>query len=96
MLFVISAIGDAKTNNVEILDCALAAQNIYLAAQALGLGSRIYTAPVDMINRDLKQELDLPAGHSVIVVVRVGKVLPVDVISAASARKEASEVVSFK
>jgi nitroreductase len=96
VLFVISARGDGKTNHVEILDCALAAQSIYLAAQALGLGSRIYTGPVDAVNKDLKSALSLPSGHSVVAVVRVGKVQPVDAVSAASARKSASDVVTYK
>jgi nitroreductase len=96
VLFVVSAPGDNKTNPTEILDAALATQTIYLAAQAMGLGSRIYTGPVDAVNRDLKSTLSLPAGHSVVAVVRVGKIQSVDAVSAASARKQASELVTYK
>ena len=96
-LIVISAPGDGKTNNVQILDCALAAQNIYLAAQALGYGSRIYTAPIDAINSRFKTELGLPSGYSAVALVRVGKLPgPVDAVSGASARKRAEEVVTYK
>ncbi|MCL1814458.1 MAG: nitroreductase family protein [Treponema sp.] len=96
VLVVISAQGDGKTNGVEILDCALAAQTVYLAAQALGLGSRIYTGPVAEVNRSLKSELSLPPGHNVVVIVRIGKVPPVDAASAASVRKPVSSVVTYK
>jgi nitroreductase len=96
VLIVISAPGDGKTNNTEILDAALATQTIYLAAQAIGLGSRIYTGPVDAVNKNLKAALGLPSGHSVVAIVRIGKVEPVDAVSAASARKKASDVVTYK
>ena len=97
ILIAVSGAGDSRTNNVVILDCALAVQNIYLAAQALGLGSRIYTGPVDAINRDLKNELSLPAGHSVVAVVRIGRLPPnVDAVSSASARNNADRMVTYK
>lgn len=96
VIIVVSAPGDSKTNPVEILDAALATQSIYLAAQALGLGSRILTAPVDAINRNLKNALDLPSGYSAVAVVRIGKIEKVDAVSAASARKKPSEVVTYK
>jgi nitroreductase len=97
VLIVISATGDGKTNGSEILDCALAAENIYLAAQALGYGSRIYTGPIEKINRSLKTQLALPEGHSAVVVVRVGRVQGnVDAVSAASSRRSANEKVKYK
>jgi nitroreductase len=97
VLIVISASGDGKTNGSAILDCALAAENIYLAAQALGYGSRIYTGPMDALNRDLKGELGLPGGHSAVVLVRVGRVQPgVDAVSAASSRKAANSLINYR
>jgi nitroreductase len=96
-LIVISASGDGKTNGGVILDCALATENIYLAAQALGYGSRIYTGPIDALNRSLKAELGLPAGYSAIALVRVGRVQPaIDAVSAASTRKAADSIVNYK
>jgi nitroreductase len=97
VLIVISAQGDGKTNGVQILDCALAAESIYLAAQALGLGSRIYTGPIDGLNKNLKAELSLPQGHNAVVLVRIGR-LPagVDAISSASARNSADRLVTYK
>jgi nitroreductase len=96
VLIIVSAAGDGKTNGAEILDCGLAVESIYLAAQAIGLGSRIYTGPIDAINRSLKAELGLPAGYSAVALIRVGKVQTVDAVSAASNRKAASAVVNYK
>jgi len=97
VLIVISAAGDGKTNTREIIDCSLTTQSIYLAAQALGHGSRIYTGPINNLNSNLKGELGLPAGHNAVAIVRVGRVQPgVDAVSAASARKKAEELVTYK
>jgi nitroreductase len=97
VLIIISASGDGKTNGSAILDCGLATESIYLAAQALGLGSRIYTGPMDTINNRLKAELGLPNGHSAVALVRIGQVQPgVDAVSAASARKALNSMVSYK
>ena len=96
VLFVISAEGDGQTNTTKIIDCSLAAQTIYLAAQALGLGSRIYTGPVAAVNRSLKSELGLPNNHNVVIIVRVGRVQPVDAVSAASTRNAPDRMVTYK
>jgi nitroreductase len=97
ILIVISAAGDGKTNGSAILDCALATQSIYLAAQALGLGSRIYTGPMDTINSRYKGDLGLPSGYSAVSLVRIGRVpAGVDAVSSASARKSAGAVVTYK
>jgi nitroreductase len=97
VLIIVSAQGDGKTNGGQILDCALAVENIYLAAQALGYGSRIYTGPMDALNKNLKSELGLPSGYSAVALVRVGKVQSgVDAVSAASSRKKTEELVTYK
>jgi nitroreductase len=97
LLIVISAEGDGRTNGRQILDCALAAQSMYLAAQALGYGSRIYTGPIDSVNQNLKSQLSLPAGHNAIVLVRVGRVQGnVDAQSAASSRAAVNSKVQYK
>jgi nitroreductase len=95
ILIVVSTPGDSKTNGAAILDCGLATQSIYLAAQALGLGSRIYTGPIDALNARLKSDLDLPSGHNAVALVRIGR-LPVDAVTAASSRKDPNSVVSYK
>jgi nitroreductase len=94
ILIIISA---AKSDNSYFLDCGLAAESIYLAAQALGYGSRIYTGPIDGINKNLKADLGLPKDYSAVALVRVGKVKSgVDAVSAASSRKKAEEKVTYK
>jgi len=96
VLIVVSAAGDGRTNGPEILDCALAVQSVYLAAQALGYGSRIYTGPMNELNKSLKGELGLPSGHSAVALVRVGKVEKLDAVSGASSRKSVDSVVTYK
>jgi nitroreductase len=97
VLIVVSAAGDGKTNGPAILDCALATDSLYLAAQALGLGSRIYTGPMDNLNRNLKGTLGLPSGYSAVALVRIGRIpSPVDAVSAASTRKPADSMINYK
>jgi nitroreductase len=97
VLIVVSANGDGKTNGGEILDCALAVESIYLAAQALGYGSRIYTGPMDSLNRNLKNDLELPRGYNAVALIRVGKIeAPADATSAASSRRAANTMVTYK
>jgi nitroreductase len=97
VLIVVSAAGDGKTNGPVILDCGLAVQSMYLAAQALGLGSRIYTGPVDTINKNYKKDLGLADNVSAIAVVRIGR-LPanVDAVTSASRRNSADKTVTYK
>jgi nitroreductase len=97
VLIVVSAVGDGITNSREILDCALATQSIYLAAQALGYGSRIYTSPVEALNKKLKSELGFPGRQNAVAVVRVGKITPsADAVSAASKRDGVDKKVTYK
>jgi nitroreductase len=97
IIIVVCAAGDGKTNGPVILDCGLAVQSMYLAAQALGLGSRIYTGPIDTINRNFKGDLGLPENINAIAAIRIGK-LPanVDVVSSASQRNSADRIVTYK
>jgi len=94
---VIIVISTEGTTNREIFDCALATQSIYLAAQALGYGSQIYTGPIAMVNRDLKGDLGLPANRNAVAVVRIGRVSAnVDAVTGASPRRNASEMVTYR
>ena len=91
VLIIVSTEGTASS---QILDCGLATQNIYLTAQALGYASRIYTGPIDNLNRNLKGELGLPASRNAVALVRVGRL--VDATSSASTRRPANETVTYK
>ena len=94
VLIVVSADSDSADYT---LDCALAVENIYLAAQALGYGSRIYTGPVANINSKLKNDLGIPRERNAVAVVRVGRLAPnVDAASSASPRKPADSVVTYR
>jgi nitroreductase len=88
----------ADSNNRDsFFDCALAVENIYLAAQALGYGSRIYAGPVSKINGGLKKELGIPAERAVVTVVRVGRIAKsADAATSASPRKPTDTVVTYK
>ena len=95
VLFVISGIDDEQRTAAISLDCGLATQNIFLAAQALGLASRIYTGPINTVNA-MREELGIPTGYKAIAVVRVGNMDPVDGTSSATTRKESKELVNYR
>ena len=97
VLIIVSTDGDSSTNTRDILDCALATQSIYLAAQAIGLNSRIYTGPIEAFNRDLKTAFGLPSGHSAVALVRIGRYAPgADATTGASPRNAASSMVTYR
>jgi nitroreductase len=69
-LIVVCAVpGDWPVNE----DCCLAAQNLMLAAHALGLGTCPIGFARDALNEpEAKRELGIPAGHSVVMPIIVG------------------------
>jgi nitroreductase len=78
-------------------DCALATENMNIAAQSLGLGARIYGGPVGNVNSTMKESLGIPSGYRVVTILRIGHIdKNVDVTSAASARKKQEELVNYK
>jgi len=81
--------------NVDF-DAALATQNMYMTAQDLGLGARIYTGPVQDINENKREELAIPEGYDVISVIAVGYVENIaDAISGASPRNSLDDIVNY-
>ena len=77
-------------------DCALATQNMFMAAQGLGLGARIYGSPVASLNTK-KEALHIPAGYRAVIVLRIGNIdKSVDAVSSASARKKPEEIINYK
>ena len=82
--------------NVDF-DCALATENMFVAAQSLGLGAHIYGGPVNNINLTKKQALGIPDGYKAITVLRIGNIdKNIDAVSSASTRKKIEEVVNYK
>jgi hypothetical protein len=52
---------------------------------------------MDNLNKNFKTDLGLPADHSAVALVRVGKVQgAVDAVSAASSRKKAENLVTYR
>ena len=98
VLIVISGLGDGRTNGPVILDCALAAQNMFIASQAMRLGARQYTNSA-LITRtnNLKAQLGIPEDHSVIIVTRFGRLPPgTDAVSSASPRHDPAQKVIYR
>ena len=101
-----------KTGNVVILvsgqetareginvdfDCALATENMFIAAVGLGLGAHIYTGPVRNINSNMKGEYEIPEGYRVVSVLQIGHIdKNVDATSSASTRNSFEEIVNYK
>lgn len=78
-------------------DCALATENMYIAAQGLGLGAHIYAGPIANVNSKMKGSLGIPDGFSAKAILRISNLdKSVDAVSAASPRKKTEEVVIYK
>lgn len=94
VLIIVSS--DLKANNEVrvVLDRGLAVQSMYLAAQALGLGSRIYTGPINTVNGKFKNKL--PTGHTAIALVRIGLVEKTDAVTVASSRQPIDKMVTYR
>jgi nitroreductase len=96
VLIFVSGPESQETAGIDF-DCALATENMNIAAQSLGLGARIYGGPVRNVNSTMKQILEIPEGYRVVTILRVGHVdKTVDAVTAASARKSYEEIVNFK
>jgi len=93
---ILIIISGRENNTWTDFDCGLATENMYVAAQSLGLGAHIYAGPVSKINSQ-KDKLGIPEGYRAIMVLRIGHIdKNVDAVSAASVRKKMEEVVNFK
>jgi nitroreductase len=96
IIIIVSAQG-AQGNSAVLMDCALAAQSMYLAAQAQGLSSRMYTSTLTNINNNLRAELGISADYSAVAMVRIGRMSAgVDAVSAPSSRKPAESIVTYR
>ncbi|MGB9683590.1 MAG: nitroreductase family protein [Candidatus Bathyarchaeales archaeon] len=65
-----------KTTRFAEIDCALAAENILIAAESLGLGSYIMTSTEFLFTtekgKELKKELGVPEGYEHVCVIALG------------------------
>ncbi len=96
VLIVVSGIEPEQGGRTPDFDCGLATQTMFLAAQGLGLGARIYGRPISNMNLN-REAYQIPAGYKAVMVLRIGNIdKSVDAVSAASARKMPEEVISYK
>ena len=106
-LLIDEIMNDVTENNVLIVvsasdsataefDSALASQNMMLAAQALGLGARMYVRPIDNLNDNILPKLNLPDNYRAIIILRIGyKADDVDATTAASQRQPLEDKVNY-
>jgi nitroreductase len=97
ILIVVSGLEAKQPGMSSDFDCALATENMYVAAQSLGLGAHIYMSPVANINTKMKDVLGIPEGFRVVAVLRIGNIdKNIDATSSASTRKNPAEAVIYK
>jgi len=97
VLIFISGPESGQQGSFVDFDCALATENMFIAAQSLGLGARIYGGPVGQVNQERRQELEIPEGYRVVAILRIGHLEEgVDAVSSASTRKSMEEVVNYR
>lgn len=96
VLIVISGDESNQTSVSVDFDCALATHSMFVAAEGLGLGARIYGSPVNTVNSK-RDALQIPAGFRAVIVLRVGNIdKGVDAVSAATPRKKSEEIINYK
>jgi len=85
----------SESGKTPDFDCALATENMFIAATSIGLGGRIYGGPVT--NANLKREvLQIPEGYRIVMILRVGNIdKSVDAASGATSRKSQEEIVNY-
>jgi nitroreductase len=95
ILIVISGAESNQTSVSVDFDCALATHSMFVAAEGLGLGARIYGSPVSNINSK-REAFAIPAGFKAVIVLRVGNIdKSVDAVSAATPRKKSEEIINY-
>lgn len=96
VLIIVSGLETKQPGANPDFDCALATENMYIAAQGLGYGAHIYASPVSALNQN-RNEYGIPADYRVISVLRIGNIdKNIDATSSASTRKTIVEVVNYK
>jgi nitroreductase len=95
VLIVVSGPADPARFSIDF-DTALATQNMFLAAQALGLAARMYAIPIPSINENHRGTLQIPEAYRAYIVLRIGyEADGVDAVSAASPRQPLDTKVNW-
>ena len=93
---VVSGESTPQQGSDPVFDCALATQNMFTAAQSLGLGAHIYAMTVNSINTQYRDELEIPKGFDAVMVLLIGhEVDGVDAVASASHRKSFDDIVNY-
>jgi nitroreductase len=96
VLIVISGVEPQAGGRTPDFDCGLATHSMFVAAEGLGLGARIYGSPVGTINSK-REVFQIPTGYKAVIVLRIGNIdKGVDAVSGASARKIQEDIVNYK
>ena len=87
--------GNRSTTSAQF-DCALAAQNMQLASQAIGLGARMLVNPVAGIEKNHRTAFGIPQTYDVFIVILIGHVdKSADAVSSATPRAPLAEKVNY-
>ena len=96
VVIVVSGKPDDRRGVNVAFDCALATQNMYLAAQSLGLGAHLYYSGVQNINDSMKDSLGIPDEYEAQIIMLVGYIADdVDAMTSASARNPIANNVNY-
>jgi nitroreductase len=96
VLIVVSGVESQEGGRTPDFDCGLATHSMFIAAEGLGLGARIYGSPIGNINSK-REVYQIPAGYKAVIVLRIGNIeKSVDAVSAATPRKTSEEVINYK
>jgi len=95
VLIIVSGVESQQGGSTPDFDCGLATHSMFIAAEGLGLGARIYGSPIRNIN--LKREVyQIPTNYKAVMVLRIGNIeKSVDAVSAASTRKMPEDVINY-
>lgn len=96
VVIVVSGRPDEKVGVNVAFDCALATQNMYIAAQSLGFGAHLYYGGVQNINESMKDTLGIPTEYEAQIIMLVGQLDDnLDAVTSASARNPLSGNVNY-
>ena len=95
-VIVVSGKPDERRGVHIAFDCALATQNMYLAAQSLGLGAHLYYSGVQNINNSMKGTLGIPDGYEAQIIMLIGYLDDsADAVTSASPRNPVNNNVNY-
>jgi len=96
IVIVISGSSEQGNGMDVSFDCGLATQNMYIAAQSLGLGAHIYLSGVQEVNNNMRETLGIPNGYDARMLLLIGQMKDdVDAVTSASKRNPLDDIVNY-